>query len=173
MRREVRLVDAKERFVTALAESSLSYTIVHPTGFFSDMRAFLDMAKRGRTFLIGDGGHRINPISGRDLAVACVEAADSGATEIEVGGPEVFTHEQIARLAAAITGRAEHITHLPPSLLRAAIGALRFTTPERVYGPMQFFLAIMTTDMIAPMRGADHPSDFFRHEHARAGTCLP
>ena len=34
----MKLVDAKERFVQALAASPVGHTIVRPTGFFSDMR---------------------------------------------------------------------------------------------------------------------------------------
>ncbi|GIH20085.1 hypothetical protein Raf01_82570 [Rugosimonospora africana] len=93
LRGSVRLADAKERFVAELVSSSLRHTIIRPTGFFADMRAFLAMAERGRCYVVGAGQRRINPISGRDLAVACADAAISGVKEIEVGGPDVFTHE--------------------------------------------------------------------------------
>ena len=41
---------------------------VRPSGYFSDMGAVLDMARRGRVLLVGDGHNRFNPIHGRDLA---------------------------------------------------------------------------------------------------------
>jgi uncharacterized protein YbjT (DUF2867 family)/mRNA-degrading endonuclease RelE of RelBE toxin-antitoxin system len=163
--RTVRLVDAKERFVDALVAGPLQHTIVRPTGFFSDMEAVLDMAARGRVYLVGDGQHRINPISGRDLAVACVQATESGSRQIEVGGPEIFSYQQIARLAAQVVGRPVRITHLPPGLLRTAASPLRMIAPAR-HGPLQFFLAVMTHDLVAPGSGTDRLGDFFRQASA-------
>jgi uncharacterized protein YbjT (DUF2867 family) len=170
--RTVRLVDAKERFVDALTASQVQPTIVRPTGFFSDMRAFLDMAARGRVYLVGDGQHRINPISVGDLAAACVQATAAGSREVQVGGPEVFSYEQIARLAAGVAERPVRITHLPLGLLRAAASTVRILAPAR-YGPLQFFLAVMTHDLVAPSSGTDHLGDFFRQERRRAVTPTP
>jgi uncharacterized protein YbjT (DUF2867 family) len=138
--RTIRLVDAKEQFVDALTTSPIQHTIVRPTGFFSDMGASLDMAARGRMYLVDDGRHRINPISGRDLAVACVQGTESDSPELAVGGPEAFSYQQIARLAAQVVDRPVRITHLPPGLLRAAASPLRILAPAR-YGPLQFLLA--------------------------------
>jgi uncharacterized protein YbjT (DUF2867 family) len=150
--------------VDALTASPVAHTIVRPTGFFSDMRAFLDMAARGRVYLVGDGRHRINPISGRNLAVACVQAAESGSHEIEVGGPETFSDQQIARLAAQVVDRPIRITRLPP-------GPLRVIAPSR-YGPLQFFLAVMTHDLVAPSSGTDFLGDFFRQAYGRTNTSM-
>ncbi len=167
MRGRVRLAEAKERFVAELVSSSLRHTVIRPTGFFADMRAFLGMAERGRCYLVGAGQQRINPISGRDLAAACADAAFRAVEEIEVGGPDVFTHEQIARLAADAVNRPVRLTHLPPALLRTLTAALRLVSPERIYGPLQFFQAVMTADMVAPCTGGDHLADFFRQELAQ------
>jgi len=168
MRGSVRLAGAKERFVAALSGSPVAHTVVRPTGFFSDMRAYLDMAARGRVYIVGDGTRRINPVSGRDLAEVCVDAAASGIDEIEVGGPEVFTHEQIARLAAGVAGRGGRVTHIPVWMPAAAIRVLRPVTPVRVHGPLQFLLAVLTADMVAPATGTDRLGDFFRREYESA-----
>ena len=55
------LYRAKKDFEQALQAGGLPYVIVRPTGFFSDMLMILDMAKRGRVYLIGSGSGRINP----------------------------------------------------------------------------------------------------------------
>jgi uncharacterized protein YbjT (DUF2867 family) len=164
MRHKVELAEAKERFVTALVDSPVQHTVLRPTGFFSDMRSYLSMAARGRAYLIGDGQHRINPISGADVAAACVDAAEAGHPELDLGGPDVLRHADIARLAADATGRSIRTTRLPVWPLRAATAALSVLAPVRVYGPMQFLLAVMTQDMVAPAVGRQRLRDFFDHE---------
>lgn len=51
----------------------MDYCIVRPTGFFSDMKDFLDMAKDGRVYLFGNGQLKMNPIHGEDLATEIVK----------------------------------------------------------------------------------------------------
>ena len=165
LRDSVHMVAAKEWFVDALSRSPLSATVIRPTGFFSDMRAFLDMAERGRSFLVGTGTHRINPISGHDLADAFVSAMETGITTMDIGGPEVFTHEDIARLATRTADRRWRVTHIPPWLLRASIDTLRLIAPQRIWGPLEFFATVMTTDMVAPAYGSDALGEFFTAQH--------
>lgn len=114
LRATVRLAEAKERFVDALDASPVSSVVVRPTGYFSDVGEFLAMAGRGTVWLIGDGRVKINPISGRDVAVACVDAARSSATDVPVGGPDVLTYDAIARMAFAARDTVPRIHHLPP-----------------------------------------------------------
>jgi nucleoside-diphosphate-sugar epimerase len=161
LRRDVQLAEAKERFVDALTTSSMSSVVVRPTGYFSDMNAFLDMARRGTVYLFGDGQCRMNPISGFDLARACVEAAGATTSEIAVGGPEILTHDEIARAAFAALGTAPRIRHVPVRLARTAGWVAARLTPQRVFGPLQFVLAVMTNDMVAPAIGTDRLAAHF------------
>lgn len=161
LRATVRLAAAKERFVDALTASPISTVVVRPTGYFSDMSEFLTMAGRGAVSLFGDGQASINPISGRDVATACVAAAWSDATEVEVGGPDTFTFDGIARAAFAAQGTTPTIRHIPQGLAAAAAWVLARCTPERVYGPLQFLIAVMTHDMTAPQTGSDRLVDYF------------
>lgn len=160
--RHVRLIAAKERFVDALIASSLAHTVIRPTGFFSDMGEFVRMAKRGRVYLIGDGKLRMNPIAGEDLAVCCVEAAERASDSVEVGGPDVYSHDEIAVHAFRAVDGPVRILHFPAWLLHAVLSALRLVTPESVYGPIEFFFAVMTTELVAPRSGSHHVDDFFR-----------
>lgn len=159
--RAVKLCAAKERFVTELKASGLDYCIVRPTGYFSDMRDFLDMAQAGRVFLFGDGQHRLNPIHGADLAQVFIEALDSQEHEIAVGGPDVFTQNDLAALALSTLGKERRIVHLPDGLRRFVIWFLRRFTPLRFYGPLEFFLTALAVEMVAPQRGTHHLQDFF------------
>lgn len=81
------LVRPRELFVRELQDSGLDYTVIRPTGYFSDMSEVLKMAASGRVYLIGEGSHKINPIHGADLAMVCVDAVESPEREIPVGGP--------------------------------------------------------------------------------------
>ena len=75
--RHLDIVDAHEAFVDELEASGLAYTVVRPTGYFSDMSEVLEMARKGRVWLIGSGANRVNPIHGADLAVVCADAIES------------------------------------------------------------------------------------------------
>lgn len=166
LRRTVALAAAKERFVDALGASSLLSTVVRPTGFFSDMESFFAMARRGTAFVIGDGRRRINAISGADLARACVAAAgDTG--EIEIGGPDVLSHEQICAIAFAALGRKPRVLNVPSWLATGGLGAMRRLTPTRVNGPAEFVIAVLTRDMVAPATGSERLADHFAALAAR------
>jgi len=165
----LRIAAAKERFVARLRASGLNSLVVRPTGFFSDMTEYLSSARTGRVFVFGSGGARINPISGRDLANASVDAFLRGEPELDIGGPRVFTHEEIAKLAFATVGRRASIWHLPMWTARAASRMLRAVTPVQVYGPVEFFLTVVTRDMVAPAHGQDQLADFFSSQERAPG----
>jgi len=155
-------IQAKQAFVDDLERSSIDYTVVCPTGFFSDMEEIFAMARAGRVYLFGDGSNRINPIHGADLAEVCVDALESTARQIDVGGPEVFTYREIAELAFTILGRPEKITCLPKKLVSAVVGALRWTTPVKTHGPVQFMASVMTMDVVGQPYGQRRLADHFR-----------
>jgi len=137
-------VVAKEDFVKELeaASSSIRSTVICPSGFFSDMKDFLDMAQSGRAYLFGDGKHTINPIHGADLAKATADAIDSGRKRLNVGGPDTFTHQQLADLAFECLGKKGEakISHFPDWTRRFMIWIVPWVTPSHISGPIQFFL---------------------------------
>lgn len=65
---KLQLVRAKRAFEQDLRSSGMAHTILYPNGYFSDFDAYLDMARKGRVYLFGDGNFRINPIDGADVA---------------------------------------------------------------------------------------------------------
>ena len=158
----VALVQAKQAFVDELEQSGLDHSVVYPSGFFSDIEEFFEMARSGRVYLFGDGSNRINPIHGADLAEVCVDAAESDERKIEVGGPEVFTYRQIAELAFDVLDKPAKIVSTPRGLVRTLVGAMRWLTPLRVYGPLQFMTAVMTTDVVGEACGDRLLTNHFR-----------
>ncbi|MFI6565946.1 SDR family oxidoreductase [Streptomyces sp. NPDC050534] len=161
---DLALVRAKRAFENELRASGMRHTILYPNGYFSDMEDYLRMARRGRAFVFGKGGFDINPIAGEDVAAALADAVSTGERSIELGGPEVLTHEQIARAAFEALGRPARITHLPPSALKFGLMLLRRFTPVRIHAVLEFPLTVLTHDVIAPTNGRRRLADHFRTE---------
>ena len=161
------IVKAHEDFVTVLKASGIECTVLRPNGFFSDMGEYLRMAERGRVYLIGKGDNRINPIHGADLAEVCVDAVDQEVSEIDVGGPEVMTHREIARLALRSLGKKERISSVPVWAMRSLVSLTRIF--NRHQGELLAFMTeAMTADAVAPAAGSRSVADYF-NELAVAG----
>jgi len=158
---DLKIIQAKERFVRELEESNLDHTIVRPTGFFSDMLEFLRMAKKGKVSLFGTGDYKINPIHGQDLAEVCVAALERTENEIAVGGPETFTHRQIAELAFEVLRKKERISYMPLWLMRVIVRLIRLFTSSKTYGPIEFLMTALSMDGVAPAYGKEMLKDFY------------
>lgn len=157
----IKICEAKERFVEALKESALEYCIVRPNGFFSDMTEFYHMAKKGRIYLFGDGTLRSNPIHGEDLAKECVNAIDSDTKELNIGGPETLTQNEIAEIAFEAAGKKPKITHIPDWIRRMAFSLARKFMSEQKFGPVEFFMTVMAMEMTAPEYGNHTLREYF------------
>jgi uncharacterized protein YbjT (DUF2867 family) len=162
------LAVAREMFAADLKNSGLDYAIIRPTGYYSDMSEFLNMAHSGRVYLLGDGRSKINPVHGADLARVCVDAVEKQDKEIPVGGPETFTYDQIARLAFSVLGKAPRITHIPLWPVRALTRMIR-PFSARYYTIASFFTAVMKNDFDAPKTGTHRLEAYFR-EYATSGN---
>lgn len=163
---KLELVRAKRAFERDLRDSGMAHTILLPNGFFSDFDEYLAMARKGRVYVFGDGGFRATPVDGADVAAAAADALGADAAEVEIGGPEVLTHEQIARAAFSALGRTPRITHVPAGLLRAGLALMRRVTPLRVHGVAEFPLTVLTHDVLSPTTGRRHLADHFQRAAA-------
>ena len=162
--RHLKICEAKEKFVDELKTSGLDYCVIRPNGFFSDMSEFLKMAERGKILLFDDGNRTMNPIHGKDLAEICVDAIGSEEKNIEVGGPETFTHKEIAALAFLAADRKVKISYLPEWIRRTILWGARTFTSSKTYGPMEFFFSVLAMDMVAPGYGKYKLSEYFEKE---------
>ncbi len=161
---DVPLVAAKSAFVSVLLDSPLAATIIAPSGYFSDMGDVLSMVRAGRVWLFGDGSTQINPIHGADLAHATARATEAQKPWLDIGGPDVFSQQEIAELAFAAHKTPSRITHVPDSLRRAALMLLPWLTPRSRHGPAQFFLSAMALNMVAERHGTHRLIDHFSAE---------
>jgi len=119
------------------------------------------MAKQGRGYVFGSGEYRINPIHGEDLAEVCVNAADGEEKEINVGGPDVLTHNEILAIAFESLGKPVKISRIPIWLRNVILATLRLFTSVKTYGPLEFFMTVLAMDLVAPTYGSHHLKDFF------------
>ena len=119
------------------------------------------MAQKGRIYVFGDGETRINPIHGEDLAKVCTAAIDSTEHEIQTGGPDIYSQLDIARLAFETVGKPASVTKIPDLFRRIALSVLRAFTPVTVFGPLEFFLTVLSIHMLAPESAHKHLKDFF------------
>lgn len=160
--RHLEIVKAKERFAEDLKKAGLDHIIVRPNGFFSDMTEFFKMAQKGRVYLFGNGEFRGNPIHGADLAKACVDYLNSGYGELDIGGPEILSQNQIALQSFEVLKKKPKITHIPLWLKDLIMKFARTFTSSKTYGPLEFFLTVLAMDMIAPSFGKRTLKEYFK-----------
>lgn len=154
------IVKAHEDFVRDLQNCGLDYTVIRPTGYFSDMSEFLKMAKSGRVYLIGKGENRINPIHGADLAKVCVDAVTGKQHEIPVGGPVTYGVNEIAELAFSTLERKPKITRIPPWLAKITARALR-PFNKQMSQLVEFFVTAGQYDGVAPATGTQTLGSYY------------
>lgn len=157
---ELEIARARENFVEDLRNSGIDYAVIRPTGFFSDATEFLKMALSGKVYLIGQGNHRINPIHGADLAKVCVDAGEQNQQEIPVGGPDVYTHREIAELAFSVVGKEPGIRSIPVAFIKFMVGLMR-PFSKHYYTLVKFFLTAMQNDFVAPRTGIHHLKEYY------------
>lgn len=162
--RKIKIIEAKESFVKVLKNSNVASSVIRPTGFFPDILEFLKMAYKGKIYLLGSGEKRINPISGEYLAKVCVDSFENKVDELSVGGPVKYTHLEIAKIAFDILGKRRKISNLPIWVKDLMLPIIKLFASSKTYGPLEFFLKVMSVDMVAPQYGSDLLEDYFERE---------
>ncbi|MBL7992986.1 MAG: SDR family oxidoreductase [Candidatus Kapabacteria bacterium] len=155
---------AHEALVRRLKASGLEYGIVRPTGFFYVNLEFLGMAKSGVASVIGNGRARTNPIHEADVAKACAELAlKQGNTEMNIGGPETFTRQEIAELAFTVLGKKPRVMHVP-ALMPRVMKPLIAPFNKRIGDLVEFLGYVATHECVAPSYGEKRLEDYFRQQ---------
>lgn len=157
---EIPSIKAHERFVADLKQSGLSWAVIRPNGYFSDMGRFFSMAQSGHIFMIGEGEKKINPVHGADLAKVCVDAVDGQSREIPAGGPDIYSFREAMEMAFLACNKTPWITPLPFWL---AEGGLMVTGifNRNLADLFSFAIAALKFDHVAPACGTRHLKDFF------------
>jgi uncharacterized protein YbjT (DUF2867 family) len=162
---QLAITQAHEKVVSALEDSGLEYRIVRPCGYFSDMGVILDMARKGRAYLVGDGSNLMNPIHGRDLARVCVETAEGDELEVEAGGPDIMTQREAVKLAFDVVGKPEKITVIPMWFARGLVKFIGLLSTQ--FGDLaDFIVTAGEIDGVGPKRGTTTLLSYFVAMHA-------
>jgi uncharacterized protein YbjT (DUF2867 family) len=162
---DLAITQAHEQVVDALKSSSLQYRIVRPCGYFSDMGALYDMAKRGRVYLVGEGANKMSPIHGRDLARVCVETSEGDDLEAEAGGPDVLTQREAAELAFDVAGNPPKITVIPMWVARGLVKFIALLSTQ--FGDLaDFIVTAGEIDGVGPPRGTITLRSYFEALHS-------
>ena len=147
------IIKAHEDFVRDLKDCGMDFSIIRPTGYFSDMSEFLNMARTGRVYFIGNGNNKINPIHGADLASVCAGAITGKEKEIPVGGPDTYQVKEIAELAFSTLNRRTRITRISPFLANLSVKAIR-PFNKQMSDLVDFFVTAGEQDGVAPATGS-------------------
>ncbi|NJR50321.1 MAG: SDR family oxidoreductase [Leptolyngbyaceae cyanobacterium CSU_1_3] len=138
---------AKREVEKYLQASGLSYTILRPAGFSSNLLPLAEQFRRtGIYWLIGDPESRTSIVSTDDLArIAIAAVSTEGAKNqiLSVGGPEILQRQEIPQILRRIFDR-EPILLNPPLLafdgLRNLVGVLNPKVRESL-GTLRALLA--------------------------------
>jgi uncharacterized protein YbjT (DUF2867 family) len=155
------IVKAHEDFVEELKSSGLDYAVLRPTGYFSDMGQFYEMARKGRVYLFGSGNNRVNPIHGADLAASCVDAIEETRQEIDLGGPETLSWREIAELTFAAQNKPARITSVPVWIMSSVIFVTRLFSRHSAE-LLAFFTTMATRDVVGPPTGSHTLSAYYQ-----------
>ena len=161
------ITQAHEKVVAELQQSGLDYRIVRPCGYFSDMGVLYDMARKGRSFLVGEGTNLMNPIHGRDLAEVCVDTAEGDELEVAAGGPDIMTQREAAALAFEVVGNPVKITVIPMWLARGLVKLINLLSKQ--FGDLaDFIVTAGEIDGVGPKRGTTTLKSYFESLHRDA-----
>jgi len=157
---QLEITRVHERVVDELKQSPLDYGIVRPCGYFSDMGALFTMAKKGRSFLVGDGTNKMSPIHGRDLANVCVDVAEGDELEVEAGGPEIMTQREAAALAFDVVGKKPKIHVIPLWAAGGFVKVIRLLSKQ--FGDLAEFIVVAgEIDGVGPPLGTTTLRSYF------------
>lgn len=146
---DVPVVAAKARFEQALMASDMAWSIARPSGFFWNYGIFLTTARKHSMIpIIGDGTARSTPVAEDDLAAAIADRLEADGSVYSVGGPEDLSANEIAEMIHRVLAKRVRALHVPVSITRGAIAALRpFNRGEADMA--QFFAWAMTAEVTA------------------------
>jgi len=147
----------------AVVTSDLDWTVFEPSFVFGRgggaLKAFEGLIRLPVAPVIGDGRYRHQPVWAGDVATAFVRALERPETAgkvIALGGPQVFTFDELLDELARVTGRApRRKLHAPAGLVKAQTPLLsRLPPPLKVTREQIVMLLAGTECDLGQMRSA-------------------
>ncbi len=152
---------AHAAFENELKYSGLNYAIIRPTGIFYIFEEFVKMARRGIIPLFGNGSARTNPVHESEVAAVCIKAISATETEVDLGGPEVFTRREICEMCFAVVNKKPRFISYPIGLVRWMIKPVAFFD-QRLFDFLDFAAFVNTNDCVAPKIGEKKLESYLR-----------
>lgn len=150
--RKVPMLHAKYLFEQELKKSTLSWVIMRPTGYFYDIvKVFKPMITKGKVTLLGKKPVHANVISTEDFADFIVKHIKDNNKTYDIGGKEIYSYEEIAKLCFAAAGKKPVITRVPAFLfdILAFVNKLKKNGKEAI---LRFSKWTLTQEMVASTR---------------------
>ena len=162
-------IRAHENFASILRSTSdIRSIVVRPTITFHSMAKMIDEASAGKLRIIGAGNARVNPIHETELAALIVDAFDSRDSDLDVGGPEIFTRMELAELIREVAATTDPIKSDPEWVANLKMGLQRFKGRHYKHWA-RFFTVSAVTDLIAPQYGTELLKDYLARSAAERG----
>ncbi len=123
----------------AVLSSSLQTTVFAPSIVYDHSDPWITLLRRFSFLPVlpvsGDGQARFQPIWAADVARCVVGALDAPEPRprYELAGPETLTYDPMSDLVSRIAGRPRALVHMPLSLVRSGLIALRALWGETVF----------------------------------------
>lgn len=142
------MLGAKAQMEDALTASGIDYVIYRPTGYFYDiMKQFKPMIEKGSVTLLGHDTIHANVIDTRDFADYMIEHINDNNKVVNIGGNEVYSYDEIARMCFDAAGKTPNIKHAPVWTFDL-IAKLPKVKKEGRSGVVQFGKWVMTHQMV-------------------------
>jgi NADH dehydrogenase len=129
------LMRAKHAAEENLRRSGVPYAIIRPSAFTETWGTMMlsSLQTSGRIQVFGRGDNPSNFVSVIDVA-ALVESVVTGerlgSREIDFGGPDTLTFNQLAAIVQEVAGRRGTVRHIPRPVLRAMSHVARPLNPQ-------------------------------------------
>jgi uncharacterized protein YbjT (DUF2867 family) len=163
----VPLLNAKHKFEDELKKSGVAYAILRPTGYYKDIyNIYYKMAEAGKITLVGSGDTKLNPIHPEDVARNVIDCIISKYGVHEIGGPNTYTYNELAKMMFRIVNKPEKIVHFKPVVYKLLTSMIGYFKPH-MKPVFKFSLWTMSTDLKAPIKGRLLLEDYIK-ERANA-----
>jgi uncharacterized protein YbjT (DUF2867 family) len=142
-------------------ESGLDWTVMEPSFVFGRdggaLKAFESLIRLPVAPVIGDGSYRHQPVWIGDVATAftrALERPETAGKVIALGGPQVFTFDELLDELARVTGRSpRRKLHAPAGFVKAQTPVLQHLPPPLRVTREQIVMLLEGTECdLAPMR---------------------
>ena len=108
---------AKQKAEKILSKSGIAYTVLRPSGYFFDFRDLLAAAIAGRYHVVDEGTAKVQPLHQDDVAEILVTSINNTKVRnkiVPIGGPEIFTYNDLGALFGKVLKKEISIIRLAP-----------------------------------------------------------